>query len=372
MNRVRLSELMEPARRPIETVADASYTQIGVRSFGKGLFVKEPVTGSDLGNKKVFEVRDGDLVLNIVFAWEGAVGLVGPNEDGLCGSHRFPAYRATDLADVRFLRLLLLSSTGIRLLGECSPGSAGRNRTLNRKALLASVVAVPDREVQTRIADICDAITAAECASQRVSEEALVLRRAVVEERVAQAAGSQVQLGELATPVRDRMEPADADVLPYVGLEHVHADCAVVARHGDAESVRSTKTLFKTGDVLFGKLRPYLRKSSAAPFAGICSTDILALRPSDDVLPEYLALLLGSRPVIERAVATAAGTRMPRTNWKELAALEVPVPSAPVQRDVVEAVRGVEAVVATRAQSAAVLGALRSDIAQAAAQGAFP
>src|SRR5205823_11936776 len=62
-----------------------SYVEIGVRSFGRGIFHKAPVTGASLGNKRVLEIRPGDLVFNNVFAWEGAVALAGPAEAGTIG-----------------------------------------------------------------------------------------------------------------------------------------------------------------------------------------------------------------------------------------------------------------------------------------------
>lgn len=366
MNTFALSDLLERARRPIAVEPEEEFIQIGVRSFGRGVFVKEPVTGKELGNKKVFRVEQDDLVLNIVFAWEGAVALVGEAEHGLCGSHRFPTYRATDLADVRFLRLLLLSGMGLRLLQDCSPGSAGRNRTLNQTALLEARVAVPSLHEQQRLSDAADAISDAQRQTEHVRVTALALRAAVLEEHVAQSRAPLRPLGELAQVVKAKVQPSSAGSLPYVGLEHLSAARSVVSAHGEASSVTSTKTLFEEGDVLFGKLRPYLRKSAAARWAGICSTDILALRAVSGVLPEYLALLLGSRLVIERAVMTAAGTRMPRTNWSALAELEVPVPSIAVQEHVAAALLSIEETVVERERRIQVLARLQQNAVEAA------
>lgn len=146
-----IGQVLEEIKRPIIVNPEAEYRQIGIRSHGRGLFTKEPVTGESLGSKKVFWVEPGDLVINIVFAWEGAVAVVPPDIVEYCGSHRFPTYRRTDGGDVEFIRLFLTSKTGTRLLADCSPGGAGRNRTLNRKRLMQSPVALPSPQEQERV-----------------------------------------------------------------------------------------------------------------------------------------------------------------------------------------------------------------------------
>ena len=65
-----IDECLERVERPVDVQAEEMYTQIGIRSHGKGLFYKEPVTGESLGNKAVYWIEPDCFVLNIVFAWE--------------------------------------------------------------------------------------------------------------------------------------------------------------------------------------------------------------------------------------------------------------------------------------------------------------
>lgn len=156
----RLDHILFEVQRPVNVEPNKSYVEIGVRSHGKGIFHKEPVLGWQLDEKKVFWIQPGDLVFNIVFAWERAVAVAGKDEQGLIGSHRFPCYRPVEgKADVRFLRYLFLSDFGRFLLDQNSPGAAGRNRTLNRRALLKEKVRLPGIEVQKQIADMLDVKT---------------------------------------------------------------------------------------------------------------------------------------------------------------------------------------------------------------------
>lgn len=149
--RTRLGDVMQEIKRPVDVDVTAQYRQIGVRSHGRGVFPKEAVSGEHLGSKKVHWVEPGDLVMNIVFAWEGAVAVIPPEIAGYCGSHRFPTYQRPDGGDVEFLRLFFSTKAGVGLLAACSPGGAGRNRTLNRRMLLASEVAIPSLEEQAKV-----------------------------------------------------------------------------------------------------------------------------------------------------------------------------------------------------------------------------
>jgi type I restriction enzyme S subunit len=114
---------------------------------------------------------------------------------------------------------------------------------------------------------------------------------------------------------------------PYVGLEHLAPGSSSLLGWQSASASISTNAVFEPGDVLFGKLRPNLRKCIRAPFAGYCSTDILVLRARSDVDPGYAFRVMQRDETFAAAVNTAAGTKMPRTSWRELKALDVFCPT---------------------------------------------
>lgn len=147
--RVAMGEIAPLVRRPVVIDPDASYPELGVRSFGKGPFHKPSLPGIEVGTKKLFTVEAGDLLFNIVFAWEGAVAVAAEGDAGRVGSHRFltcvpePGRATSD-----FLRFWFLGEEGMLALGQASPGGAGRNRTLGIKALEAIKVPVPSLDAQ--------------------------------------------------------------------------------------------------------------------------------------------------------------------------------------------------------------------------------
>lgn len=136
-------------RRPIEVKPEEEYFELGIRSFGKGTFHKPSITGASLGTKRIFSIEEGDLLFNIVFAWEGAVAVAQPEDRGRVGSHRFlTCVPKKALATSFYLCFHFLTSKGLQQLLDASPGSAGRNRTLGIKALEEIQVPVPPIEKQ--------------------------------------------------------------------------------------------------------------------------------------------------------------------------------------------------------------------------------
>ena len=77
-------------------------------------------------------------------------------------------------------------------------------------------------------------------------------------------------------------------------------------------------TPFERGDVLFGKLRPYLAKYWLADREGVAGGDIHVYRPRKGVDPRYLAYIVGSRDFMRYAVAASKGVKMPRVEWMSL------------------------------------------------------
>lgn len=150
-----LRDCLQRIERPVEVEPNELYTQIGIRSHGKGFFYKEPVTGEALENKAVFWIEPDCFIVNIVFAWEQAIGKTTQSEVGMVGSHRFPMYRpVNDRVDINYLVYYFLSKRGTNILEAASPGGAGRNKTLGQNRFLKSKIILPSIEEQRKIAAI--------------------------------------------------------------------------------------------------------------------------------------------------------------------------------------------------------------------------
>ena len=150
-----ISSILSKVANPVAVESNEMYREIGIRSHGKGIFHKEPISGNAIGDKRVFWVVQDAFVVNIIFAWEQAVATTSQAEAGMIASHRFPMYVAKEgKCDVKFISRIFQSKKGKYLLGVASPGGAGRNRTLGQKEFEKLEIIVPEKvEEQRKIAD---------------------------------------------------------------------------------------------------------------------------------------------------------------------------------------------------------------------------
>lgn len=116
------------------------------------------------------------------------------------------------------------------------------------------------------------------------------------------------------TLINEKVEATDLDV-KYIGLEHIQSWTGKLDLDDEASS-EGTVNAFVEGDVLFGKLRPYLAKVYLAEIDGICSTEALVLRAQEELLPQYLKYYLLSESTIENINSSTYGSKMPRANWE--------------------------------------------------------
>ncbi len=134
-------------------------------------------------------------------------------------------------------------------------------------------------------------------------------------------------VGEVSTCRREMVDPSEIDSEErYVGLEHITPKSLSLSSWGRVGDTVSGKARFKRGDVLFGKLRPYFHKVCVPSFDGVASTDILSITPKS---PDWFGFVLGhldSSALVDYATASSNGTKMPRTNWADLASWQVAVP----------------------------------------------
>ena len=142
------------------------------------------------------------------------------------------------------------------------------------------------------------------------------------------------RFGEVCDRVKDSRSPVEGGETPYVGLEHLAQDFPAFVGQGTESDIKSSKTAFKIGDVLFGKLRPYLRKGAQADFDGISSTDILVLRAKNTCASVFLKYLVHSDEFIDHAKSTTSGVQHPRTSWPSLREFRLSLPPLPEQKKI--------------------------------------
>ena len=143
-----------------------------------------------------------------------------------------------------------------------------------------------------------------------------------------------LQFHDVCDLVKDSYQPVNGGSTPYIGLEHLAQGFPAFVGRGAESEIRSSKTAFKVGDILFGKLRPYLRKGAQADFDGISSTDILVFRAAERCESNFLKYLIHSDEFIDYAKSTTSGVQHPRTSWPSLRKFQLSLPPLPEQKKV--------------------------------------
>lgn len=135
----------------------------------------------------------------------------------------------------------------------------------------------------------------------------------------------------LATLITDSAEPEDFQV----SLEDMVSDSGRLVA-GDLSHYASKGTPFIAGDVLFGKLRPYLAKYWRADRSGTAGGDIHVYRPTDGIDSGYLSYVVGSRNFVKFADAASKGVKMPRAEWMGLRELSIYRPDLDTQKRIAD------------------------------------
>lgn len=161
---------------------EASYPQVAVRSFGRGTFHKPPLIGSEVTWEKPFLVKVDDILVSNIKAWEGAIAVAGADDDGRVGSHRYLTCVATlGIVTARFVCFHLLTPEGLYGVGEASPGSADRNRTLSSKAFMQIPVPMPEYGKQLWFDALCGKVDAIAKAQSESSPKLAALLPAILD-----------------------------------------------------------------------------------------------------------------------------------------------------------------------------------------------
>ncbi len=166
----------------------------------------------------------------------------------------------------------------------------------------------------------------------------------MLERSISRAEWTRVTFGDVVRLSGARAaDPEAAGIERVVGLEHIEPGELRIRRWGDVADGTTFTTLFKPGQVLFGKRRAYQRKVAVADFEGVCSGDIYVLEPTNDrLMPELLPFLCQTDAFFDHAVGTSAGSLSPRTNWTSLANFEFLLPPIQEQARLVEALNAAQ------------------------------
>ncbi len=142
-------------------------------------------------------------------------------------------------------------------------------------------------------------------------------------------------LGEFIEPSKEKVNPLEIKEVPYISLEHIQKDTGKLLGYGSSIDVRSSKTKFTRGDILYGKLRPYLNKVYISDLEGVCSTDLLVFRKNELLSNKFFLYRFLCRDFVNYASHNVSGVNLPRVNFQTLSQFKIPLPPLPEQNRIV-------------------------------------
>jgi len=154
----------------------------------------------------------------------------------------------------------------------------------------------------------------------------------------------KITFNEICKNVSTRVDdPKNSGYDKYVGLEHLDTVEPKITRFGSTQDVKSSMTLFKKGQILFGRRNWYLRRVAIADFDGVCSADIYVLEPKGcKIVHEFLLIFMHSNQFFDETMKYSAGSMSTRVKWSNLSKTKFLIPSIPDQEKIVNLISHID------------------------------
>lgn len=347
---VPLREVLMLRREPVKVDLAATYPNLGIYSFGRGLFAKSPISGASTSASTLYRVRAGQFVYSRLFAFEGAFGVVPPHMDGWYVSNEYPTFDIDDSrASVEFLRLAICRPSIWEELAGMTVGMGHRRQRLRPDDLLSLDIELPSLGDQQAVVELSTAAARAVEAAREEVATVLQAMRATAEARVTCADAESSALDELLVGLRTgdspRCEPRPAaagewGVLKLSAIRPGLFDPTATKAlpPGTAHSAEST---LHGGEVLMTRSNTLRRVGACCRVPRnvrdrLIYPDLVfrLVLDADRVDPDYVVAALGlstSRIQIEDA-ATGTSDSMKKISAAVIRQIEIPLPPIASQR----------------------------------------
>ncbi len=328
---VPLHEVLTPSKDSVAVAPTETYEMAGIYSFGRGLFRKPAVSGTETSYKAFNPIKTDRFVYSRLFAWEGAVAVVPPEFDGFFVSTEFPTFDINrKRALPKYLSFICRWPQFHRQMAGATTGLGLRRQRVYEDALLKLAIPLPPIDEQRRIATRLDkALAKVEAVATRAAQvdvaTLLALFPVLVDRAFAKNGSSTVRLGDAVTVVTDTLKPGE-DPSPaeaFVSLNHLETHTGRLLGFDDVGAEKAEKRRFSAGDIVYGTLRPNLNKVWVADRHGLCSVDQRVLRPRDGFDPELVAHGIRSASFLSQVMALVPGLQLPRIRLTRLLELNL-------------------------------------------------
>lgn len=338
--------------RPVRLSNDDVYDLVTVKRSRGGVVKRERLSGKDISVKSQFLLDAGDFLISKRQIVHGACGLVPDDLAGSIVSNEYAILGANPTLDLNFLNYLANSIYFQQTCFHSSIGVHVEKMIFKLDRWLTWDFNLPSLPEQRRIAEILAtwdrAIETVEAliANTRAQKKALLQSLLTGNRRLPGFSGKwrAYAFGTIASLVKQNIDPTS---LPLgsrgIELEHIEAETGRLLGFAEANDQISLKTPFEPGHVLYGKLRPYLRKFHRPDFSGVSSTEIWVLNANRKICISDFLYSLVQTPSFESAVDRSSGSKMPRADWAVVKNAIFSLPEVPEQQAIAAVLETAEA-----------------------------
>jgi len=301
---------------------------VRIGNVGKGVFVANDfvyISEDEHANNESVHLRENDILMGMT----GELGKVAR-----IGKKHLPAilnqrvgrvvFKDNDM-DPEFTFQVFLSKDFISKLEKYFIGAAQKN--ISSSQVESIEVLLPPIKEQQKIAGILVTVDEDIAKTQEVIDATEKLKRGLMQQLLMDSDNLKgMSFSELVDLRKEKSRPEENNNEKYIALEHLGQGTGSLLSIGHSSDTKSVNSVFKKGDILFTKLRPYLRKYLKAEFDGICTSELLVFIPKLQSDTDFIFQLVQSDSFIQHSVAKSFGTKMPRTDWGIVSEFEIQIP----------------------------------------------
>lgn len=349
----------------------------GVYSFGRGLFRKEPVHGSNTSYKFFYQLKADHFVMSQLFGWEGALALSSPEFAGLYVSPQFPTFQCDQSRlDRSFLGWRTRMPSFWDDLATRTRGMGDRRRTLDPKALLACKIPLPpldeQRHIVTRIEDLAGRIKE----GQKLRKESLESSSSVITSLHVNLSGQRaISLRNILTLDERRITVRPDGTYPQIGIKGFGGGLFARGVLGGTETTYREFNLLFDGAFVLSQVKGWEGAIAVCDkrFAGLYASPEYRTFSfiSDEALPEYMSAIVSSPWFYGKLadLTRGVGARRERTRPEAFLEMKIPMPNIEQQRRALQVFQKLNTLKNIQSETAVELDALMPSILSKAFRG---
>jgi len=333
-------DVLQVIQRPAKIKDNVKYQLVTAKRGRGGIVPRETLTGKKILTKIQYFVAKDDFLISKRQIVHGACGVVPSNLDGALVSGEYSVLRVKDGLLLKYLDYFSHSDYFQMACFQASVGVDVEKMIFDLKDWLKVKIYLPPIPEQTKILEILNTWDKAISLNEQLIAAKQQLKKGLMQQLLTGNIRFKgfahlpewefLEFGKIATVSSKKFNPQlSTDDLPCVEMEHITQETGQILGHVSTLAQKSIKNCFVSGQVLFGKLRPYLKKYARPDFDGVCSSEVWVLSGEKDICDNRFLFYLVQTDRFISIANVSSGSKMPRADWDYVAksVYSIPLPS---------------------------------------------